>query len=71
LVGWLVGWLIFFSFFLYLFSFLGCFETGFLCTALAVLELSPDQAVLKLRDLPASNPQVLELQVYITIAGSF
>jgi hypothetical protein len=42
----------------------GGFETGFLCIALAVLELtSVDQAGLKLRNLPASDPQVLGLKV--------
>ena len=39
-----------------------CFETGFLWIALAVLELSLDQAGLELRDLPASASQVLGLQ---------
>jgi hypothetical protein len=44
LVGWLVGWLVdwlvgFFFVYLFLFLFL-FFEIGFLCIALAVLELS-------------------------------
>jgi hypothetical protein len=44
------------------------FETGFLCVALAVLELSVDQAGLKLRNPPASASQVLELKVCASIA---
>jgi hypothetical protein len=37
----LVGWLIWFGFFVCLFGWLvGCFETGFFCVALAVLELT-------------------------------
>ena len=49
-----------------------CFsETGFLCVALAVLELthSVDQAGLKLRDLPASASQVLGLKACATMSG--
>jgi hypothetical protein len=41
------------------------FETGFLCIALAVLELIfVDQAGLELRNLPASASQVLGLKAY-------
>ena len=32
----------------------GVFETGFLCVALAILELSINHTILKLRDPPAS-----------------
>jgi hypothetical protein len=39
----------------------GGFETGFLCVALAVLELFVDQAGLQLRSLLASASQVLKL----------
>jgi hypothetical protein len=43
------------------------FETGFLCTALAVLELTfVDQAGLELRNLPASVSRVLGLKVCTT-----
>jgi hypothetical protein len=45
------------------------FETGFLCTALAVLELTLDQAVLKLRNPPASASQVLGLKACATTPG--
>jgi hypothetical protein len=41
-------------------------STGFLCVALAVLELSVDQAVLELRNLPASTSQVLGLKACAT-----
>jgi hypothetical protein len=45
------------------------FETGFLCVALAVLELTHlEQAVLKLRNPPASASQVLGLKVCATTA---
>jgi hypothetical protein len=47
------------------------FETGFLCVALAVLELNfVDQAGLKLRNLPASASasQVLGLKAWATTA---
>ena len=50
-----------FSFFLFFFFF-GFFETGFLCVALAVLELFVDQAGLELRNLPASACPVLGLK---------
>ena len=52
------------------FFFFWFFETGFLCVALAVLELthSVDQAGLKLRNLPASASQVLELKACTTTA---
>jgi hypothetical protein len=44
-------------------------ETGFLCVALAVLELTfVDQADLKLRNPPASASQVLGLKAYATTA---
>jgi hypothetical protein len=54
-----------FCFVLFLFCF---FETGFLCIALAVLELthSVDQADLELRNLPASASQVLEFKACTT-----
>ena len=46
-------------FFIFGFGF-GFFETGFLCVALAILELTPlDQAGLELRNPPASASQVL------------
>jgi hypothetical protein len=53
--------LFFFFFFFFLFFFFLFFETGFLCIALAVLELthSVDQAGLKLRNPPASASRVL------------
>ena len=38
------------------------FKTGFLCTALAVLEFTVDQAGLKLKDQPASASLVLGLK---------
>ena len=51
-----------------------CFpETGFLCVALAVLELTThfvDQAGLKLRNPPASTSQVLGLKVCATMPGN-
>jgi hypothetical protein len=45
-------------------------ETGFLCRniALAVLELTLDQAGLELRNLPASASKVLGLKAYATTA---
>jgi hypothetical protein len=44
--------------FCFVFWFLWFFETGFLCVALAVLELNfVDQAGLELRNLPASASQ--------------
>jgi hypothetical protein len=43
-------------------------ETGFLCIALAVLELTVDQAGLKLRNPLASASQVLGLKVCATTA---
>jgi hypothetical protein len=46
------------------------FETGFLCIALAVLELnSVDQAGLELRNLPASASRVLGLKECATTPG--
>jgi hypothetical protein len=42
------------------------FETGFLCVALAVLELTVDQTGLELRNLPASASQVLGSKVCAT-----
>jgi hypothetical protein len=55
------------------FSFLLFFppETGFLCVALAVLELTVDQAGLKLRNPPASASQVLGLKVCPPPPGFF
>jgi hypothetical protein len=44
------------------------FETGFLCVALAVLELTVDQADFELRKPPASASQVLGLKVCATTA---
>jgi hypothetical protein len=46
------------------------FKTGFLCVALAVLELTfVDQAGLELRNLPASASQVLGLKAGTTTPG--
>jgi hypothetical protein len=46
------------------------FKTGFLCAALAVLELTLfDQAGLELRDRPASASQVLGLKACATTPG--
>ena len=42
------------------------FETGFLCVALPVLELSVDSASLRLRDLLASASKVLGLKDCVT-----
>ena len=58
------------------YSFLFCFvwfwfwffEIGFLCVALAVLELSVDQAGLELRNLPTSASQLLGLKACATTA---
>jgi hypothetical protein len=48
------------------------FETGFLCVALAVLELTLlDQAGLELRNPPASASQVLGLKACATTPGCF
>jgi hypothetical protein len=47
------------------------FETGFLCIALAVLELTVDQAGLELRNLPASASQEMGLKVCATTPGLF
>ena len=44
-------------------------ETGFLCVALAVLELTVDQAGLELRNPSASASQVLGLKVCATTPG--
>jgi hypothetical protein len=44
------------------------FKTGFLCIALAILELTVDQAGLELRNLPASASQVLGLKACVTTA---
>jgi hypothetical protein len=49
-------------------TILGGLETGFLCVALAVLELTLDQAGLELRSLPASASQVLGLKACTTTA---
>jgi hypothetical protein len=58
----------FYILFIYLFIYL---ETGFLCIALAVLELTVDQADLRteLRNLPASVSQVLGLKACATTPG--
>ena len=45
-----------------IFLSIGFFGTGFFYVALAVLELSVDQAGLELRDQPASVFQLLELK---------
>jgi hypothetical protein len=45
------------------------FEIGFLCVALAVLELTVDQAGLELRNLPASASRVLGLKACATTPG--
>jgi hypothetical protein len=46
------------------------FKTGFFCIALGYpATCSVDQAVLELRDLPASASQVLGLKTYTTTAG--
>jgi hypothetical protein len=47
------------------------FETGFICIALAVLELTHfvDQADLELRNPPASASQVLGLKACATMPG--
>ena len=42
------------------------FETGFLCVALAVLELTPVDPRLELRDLPTSASQMLGLKTWVT-----
>jgi hypothetical protein len=47
------------------------FKTGFLCIALAVLELFVDQAGLELRNLPASASLVLGLKACATMPGCF
>jgi hypothetical protein len=49
--------------------FFGFFEAGFLCIALAVLELTVDQADLELRNLSAF--QVLGLKACTTTPGFF
>jgi hypothetical protein len=51
----------------YLFGFV-FFKILFLCIALAVLELSVDQAGLELRNPPASASQVLGLKACTTTA---
>ena len=66
-------WKIFNGFlFVCLFLFIGFFETGFLCVVLAVLELthSVDQAGLELRNLPASDSQVLGSKACATTVWS-
>ena len=52
--------------FVFIFLF---FETVFLCVALAVLELSVDQAGLELRNSPVSASQVLGLKACATMPG--
>ena len=52
-------------------GFFGClvfFETGFLCIPGCLGVCSIDQAILKLRDLPASAFPVLELKTCATTA---
>jgi hypothetical protein len=56
--------------FLFLF-FWWFFETGFLCVALAVLELTRDQAGLELGNSLASASRVLGLKVCATMPGCF
>jgi hypothetical protein len=46
----------------------GFFETGFLYVALAVLELTVNQADLELRNLPASASQLLGSKACATAA---
>jgi hypothetical protein len=59
-------------FLLLIFFFFWFFETGFLCIALAVLELTlVDQAGLELRNPPASASRVLGLKASATTPGSF
>ena len=60
-----------FLFFVFICLFFGFwfFETGFLCVALTVLELTLDQAGLKLRNSPASASQVLRLKVCASTPG--
>jgi hypothetical protein len=58
-VGWLVGWLV--DWF---------FETGFLCSPGCPGTHFVDQVGLKLRNLPASASQVLELKACATTPGS-
>jgi hypothetical protein len=58
----------FFLFFFFLFFF-DFSETEFLCVALAVLELSVEQAGLELKNLPASASQVLRLKACTTTPG--
>ena len=55
----------------FLFIYLFIFETGFLCIDLAVLELTVDQAGLKLRNPPASASQVLGLKACTTTTRHF
>jgi hypothetical protein len=51
------------------FFFFKCFETGFLCIALAILKLTlVDQAGPELRNPPASASQVLGLKACATTA---
>jgi hypothetical protein len=55
---------------LFFFFFFWFFETGFLCIALAVLELNfVGQVGLKLRNLPASASRVLGLKACATTPG--
>jgi hypothetical protein len=46
------------------------FKTGFLCVALAILELTVDHTGLELRNPPASASQVLGLKACATTAGT-
>jgi hypothetical protein len=62
--------LVWFLFLFLFFCFLFFFETGFLCIALAVLELTfVDQAGLELRNPPASASRVLGLKACATTPG--
>jgi hypothetical protein len=68
------GFVLFCFFFVFclfvFFFFLVFFKTGFLCVALAVLELhSVDQAGLELRNPPASASRVLGLKACATTPG--
>jgi hypothetical protein len=56
--------------FVLFFCFLVFLRQGFLCVALAVLELTLYQADLELRNLPASASQVLGLKVCATTPSS-
>jgi hypothetical protein len=65
------GFLFFVLGFFFFFFFFLVFEVGFLCIALAVLELTHfvDQAGLKLRNPPASASKMLGLKACATTPG--